>query len=144
MTTLVLQAQDKKLTSEIKDSDKEEVAMALNLEITSEINNEEAGALPFIESTSAKIIVETLQKKENLDFVLTASAIPEAESVLLSIDQFDGLSYKLYDLDGNILEARQIVSFETPVELIYLIPSDYFIEVSSDEELLKKFKIIKK
>lgn len=70
--------------------------------------------------------------------------MPEEKGFILNIDEFDGLGYRLTDLDGRILEANPIVSVETTIEIVYLISSVYFIEVSSDKEALKTFKIIKK
>ena len=144
MITLVIQAQEEAVTSDRQNSDAQIVSAKLNLEKSSfeKIEEPVTTAINNVDNTGIKI--ETLMKNEDLDFSLIASAISEEESVILSIDKFDGLNYKLLDLDGRILDAKQIVSYETPIELIYLIPSDYFIEVSSDEELLKKFKVSKK
>ena len=144
MITVVIQAQETILTSGVQNSDVQTVTAAFNMKESSLEKIEELPATPINEKASTDIEIITLQKKEDLNFSLTASAISEDESVVLSIDEFDGLNYKLFDLDGRILDAKQIVSFETSVELIYLIPSDYFLEVSSDEEMLKKFKVVKK
>jgi len=144
MITLVIQAQENVFTSDVQNSDAQAVSAAFNMKESSFEKIEDVTATPINEKAIPNIEIETLQKKEDLNFSLTASAISEEESVLLSIDEFDGLKYKLLDLDGRILDAKQIVSFETSVELIYLIPSDYFLEVSSDEEMLKKFKLVKK
>ena len=144
MITLVIQAQEDAVTSDMKNSDVQIVSAQLNLKKSSLEKIEEPVTTPIKNVDNTGIKIETLVKNENLDFSLIASAISEEESVILSIDQFDGLNYKLLDLDGRILDAKQIVSYETPIEFVYLIPSDYFIEVSSDVELLKKFKVIKK
>lgn len=143
MITLVIQAQEDAATSDLKKSDAHIVSAQLNLEKSS-LEKIEEPVTTSVKNMDTGIEIETLMKNEDLDFSLIASAISEEESVILSIDKFDGLNYKLLDLDGRILDAKQIVSYETPIELIYLIPSDYFIEVSSDEALLKKFKVIKK
>ena len=144
MITSVIQAQENAFTSDMQNSDAQIVSAQLSMDESSFEKIEEPVTTPVTNLNNTGIKIETLIKNENLDFSLIASAIEEEESVVLSIDKFDGLNYKLLDLDGHILDAKQIVSYETPIEFVYLIPSDYFIEVSSDAELLKKFKVIKK
>jgi hypothetical protein len=139
-----LHAQDKVPGSDINDSDNGSVSIALNSDGSPKEKIHDIKPLPPEKSTTSGLEIFTIEKKENMDFVLNASSAGNEEFVVLDIVEFDGLSYKLTDLDGRILEAKQIVSVETPVEFIYLIPSEYFIEVSSETELLQKFRIIKK
>lgn len=145
MTTMVIYAQDiVVLSSGTAGINNESGPIALNLDLSEVVEFESPSSSSTPESANTGLQIETIQKKEDLSFALTASSEPAEESIILSIDEFDGLSYKLSDLDGRILEAKQIVSVETFVEFIYLIPSDYFIEVSSEEGSLKTFKVIKK
>ncbi len=151
MITLVMQAQEEVFTSNIQTSDAQTISMGLNTGESSIEKIEEPAALPITDHTNTDfemaatdIEIITLQEKKDLSFSLTTSATSEDESVILSIDEFDGLNYTLTDLDGRILEANSIVSVETPMEFTFLIPSDYFIEVSSNEEILMKFKVVKK
>lgn len=144
MIAMATQAQENVFVSDDRNTEVQTASAALNMTDQSIEISEDVIARSNDQRNFPEIEIETIQKKEDLNFSLTASAISEEESVLLSIDEFDGLKYTLLDLDGRILDAKQIVSFETSVEFVYLIPSDYFLEVSSEEEMLKRFKVVKK
>lgn len=144
MLIIALHAQDKIPDSGINGSENNTVSIALNSDDSKREKVHDAKLLPVEKSTASNLEIYTVGRKENMDLSMKASALGTEEIVVLDIVEFDGLNYKLTDLDGRILEAKQIVSVETPVEFIYLIPSDYFIEVSSETELLQKFRIVKK
>lgn len=57
----------------------------------------------------------------------------------------DQCKYKIYDIQGRLLKANLIKETTTQISLNYLSPSIYLLVVySSDNKMLKTFKIIKK
>jgi hypothetical protein len=71
---------------------------------------------------------------------------PVTEFVLLRIaDQsLEGLSYQLYNLQGKMLERREITGDITEIPMSSLGAATYLIKVTRKNEELKAFKIIKK
>ncbi len=142
--TGIIYAQDEVFISDSTGIDDNAIAIAFNNEGTAIEKTDNASSSSIVEPHSYGLELVTIQDKEGLNFALSAWLEPTEESIILNIDEFDGLGYRLTDLDGRILEANPIVSVETTIEIVYLISSVYFIEVSSDKEALKTFKIIKK
>ena len=144
MLTIGMLAQDDvHITDEIS-TETETESMALNLDNTEFENTENSHTSLYSDLNIPDLVVSIIQAKQDLSFAVTASSNQDEENILLVIDEFDGLNYKLTDLDGRILDAMQIVSVETPIEFVHFIPSEYYIEIFSDDELLKTFKVIKR
>lgn len=56
---------------------------------------------------------------------------------------FQHLGYQLYDINGKLIENKNISSEKTNIIVKNLLPSTYFIKVTDNEKELKTFKIIK-
>jgi hypothetical protein len=50
----------------------------------------------------------------------------------------------IYDMDGKLLQSKQLSSFETQIDMGMYVQSVYFVKVIQNNKLLKTFKIIKK
>lgn len=144
MISLTLNAQEEVLIKSIQGSEHQLMSSQIEFKDVEFEQAEDKSATEMTESNNSVFQISAIHKKEGLKLEMDAIPLEDEESIMLSIDEFDGLNYTLSDLDGRILEANPIVSVETPVEFVYLIPSDYFIEVSTETEVLKKFKVIKK
>ena len=70
---------------------------------------------------------------------------PTTDYVILRIDNFkqNSLSYKIYNVEGKLLDYRNIENPETNIQMNTLASAAYFLKVLQKEEEVKTFKIIK-
>ncbi|MBN2807815.1 MAG: T9SS type A sorting domain-containing protein [Prolixibacteraceae bacterium] len=59
-------------------------------------------------------------------------------------NQSGQLSFKLYDMKGQLLKREMIINSETLIEVNHYAPSTYFLTVNKNDEEIKSFKIVKK
>ena len=76
---------------------------------------------------------------------LSASPNPTISFLNLRIGNYnrEKLAYKLYDLQGRLLEYNQLTSNSTTITMEGLGPSTYLLNVMDETSLVKTFKIIK-
>jgi len=53
------------------------------------------------------------------------------------------LKYRLYDINGKLLQSRELTGNETQIDLNGFISSTYFVKVLENNQLIKNFKIVK-
>jgi hypothetical protein len=79
--------------------------------------------------------------------VLICSVYPNpiTDFLTLKIDNYEveDLSYWLYDFRGNLLKKNKVDGNETQIAFQNLASGTYFLKVTSDNNVLKTFKIIK-
>jgi len=61
-------------------------------------------------------------------------------SALLSIQSME---YRLYDMNGNLLEKKKLTGKETAISMEKLLPASYFLKITDNQKEIKIFKIIK-
>ena len=71
--------------------------------------------------------------KDHLTLKINASA-------LLSIQSME---YRLYDMNGNLLEKKKLTGKETAISMEKLLPASYFLQITDNQKEIKIFKIIK-
>lgn len=71
---------------------------------------------------------------------------PVADALTLKIeeDDFTGLSYDLYNSQGQLVHSDLIVSSQTLVAMKDLNTATYFLRVKKNEVILQSFTIVKK
>lgn len=79
---------------------------------------------------------------------IECSAFPNPTTNFLTL-QIDGnpqvgFSYALFDITGKLLANKNISSKLTQIKMAELVSATYFLQVSSEGEKIKTFKIIKK
>jgi hypothetical protein len=81
----------------------------------------------------------------NLPVELSLYPNPTNEYVILNVAErdFAGLSYQLYDMQGNILVNQKIEGSETNITMANYASATYFIKVVNSKNESKEFKIIK-
>jgi hypothetical protein len=57
--------------------------------------------------------------------------------------QFESLSFQLFDMQGKLIENNKLKSTTTTINLEALPKSIYFLNVTDNNQLIKTFKIIK-
>jgi hypothetical protein len=90
-----------------------------------------------------QIDVGTRLTAPELTFEINIFPNPADNYLILETDCFEGLNFILYDLDGKMLEKRDILANQTEICTSGLKPSTYFLHVLDNELVLKIFKIIK-
>jgi len=70
---------------------------------------------------------------------------PTDSYLSLQIDsEANNLSYRLYDVQGNVIEAQEINNKTTNISLEGQPAATYFLSVVKENQVIKTFKIIKK
>jgi len=57
--------------------------------------------------------------------------------------QFESLSFQLFDVQGKLVENNKLTSNTTTINLEALPKSTYFLYIIENNQLIKTFKIIK-
>ena len=85
---------------------------------------------------------------ENTEINLSVYAYPNPTSNYLQLrveyENFKDLSYQLYDINGKLLQTKELVSTETQIDISSYAATTYFVKVTQGNEELKTFKIIKR
>lgn len=70
---------------------------------------------------------------------------PTTDFLTLKIKDYDtqNLSYQLFNIKGNLIENKKVLSNETQIAMGYLPPGTYFLKVTDNNKDVKTFKIIK-
>ena len=70
---------------------------------------------------------------------------PTTDYVTLKIEKYkiENMSYKLYHINGNLLQGKKIVGNETKIAMSNLLAATYFLKVSQGDKEVTTFKIIK-
>jgi len=80
-----------------------------------------------------------------INLELSAFPNPTTDFLNLKIGNYEHekLSYQLYDMQGKLLEDKDIVESGTTIKMQSLPTSTYFLQVTDMQKLVKTFKIIK-
>jgi hypothetical protein len=70
---------------------------------------------------------------------------PTFDYITLSVDDLtrEPLFYQLYDMNGRLMESKQIIQHQTKLNLDYLPSATYLIKVMTKKLELRTFKIFK-
>ena len=99
-----------------------------------------------------EISVETgIEEAEGIDLLLTAYPNPATEDLTLNFNEtvkkshdLSLMSYRLYDMQGILLQSGKITADHTSITMSDLVPSTYFVKVIRRNKVIKTFKIVKK
>ncbi len=84
----------------------------------------------------------------NTELNLNITAYPNPTTKYLNLNvmdnNFNNLSYAIYDLQGRIIKNKKIVTTNTLINMQGLAVATYFIKVKQNQQVQKTFKIIKK
>ena len=94
---------------------------------------------PYEISTSVGIEVTEI----NLE--LMAYPNPTNNTLTLNIGNYDmeKLTYQLYDMQGKLLENRQVLNRSTTITMKNLPVSTYLLNIQDNSSLIKTFRIVK-
>jgi len=92
-----------------------------------------------------EIYITTGTQETGINLSLSAYPNPTRDMLTLSVDVTDGrdLSYRLYDLQGQTIDAARINAGRVTMDLRNLPAATYVLEVIDRSQSIKIFKIIK-
>jgi hypothetical protein len=90
-------------------------------------------------------VVTAIEQTKDIILICSVYPNPTTDFLILSIENYDSdkFSYRLYDINGNILEYKRIVDNETRITMGNHAPGTYFIKITDYNKKVKTFKIIK-
>jgi len=93
-----------------------------------------------------EISVETGIEATEINLLAIAYPNPTTNYLLLRVEyeSLKDLSYQLYDINGKLLQTKELVSTETQIDISSYASATYFVKVTQGNGELKTFKIIKK
>jgi hypothetical protein len=70
---------------------------------------------------------------------------PTMDNLSISVDDLSNgpLEFQLFDLQGRLLDSRELSNSETIINLFYLPSATYLLKISSKRRPIQTFKIIK-
>ncbi len=91
------------------------------------------------------IIVSISEEAEDMDLLLLAYPNPVRHMLILNAEnaQRDDLHYQLLDLSGRMLKKAAIQDAETFISMQAFDPGLYLLKISSTNQTLKTFRILK-
>ncbi len=102
-------------------------------------------------------IVTALEETNHIHLVVAAFPNPAHDFLTLKVDGFSNpqspnnnsignrkISYRLFDLNGKILECGKITDYETRIIMSHLAAAPYFLKITdNNNKEIKQFKINK-
>lgn len=90
-------------------------------------------------------VVTAIENTEGITLEYKVYPNPTSGQIILTIKPFDGVNfrYRIYDLNGILLQDMKIESDETEISLGNLSSSVYFLNVLINNMEVKTFRIIK-
>ena len=90
-------------------------------------------------------IVDAIENTEDISLELNAYPNPTSGSFKLIVKSLDyeNLRFRIYDMNGLLLQDKKIDSEETEIFIQDLSSSIYFLKVINNNQEVKVFKIIK-
>ncbi len=78
-----------------------------------------------------------------IELSISAYPNPAKDHLILKVDQYDDLSYLIFDITGRVLMKNKITESVTTIHFPGLLPGTYFLKVSKENKDIKTFKFIK-
>jgi len=91
-------------------------------------------------------VITALEDMQGISLTLRAYPNPATDHLMLEIGEIElrGLSFQLFDMQGQILQKGKITGHKTTIETATLVPATYIIRVLRNNNEVQVFKIIKK
>ncbi|HBE43202.1 MAG TPA: hypothetical protein DDW27_18770 [Bacteroidales bacterium] len=89
--------------------------------------------------------VTAIEKTEGITLEMSVYPNPTDGALKLTVKSFDhkGLRYRLYDMNGVLLQDKPIESEETEILLQGYSSTMYFLRIVNNKQEIKVFKIVK-
>lgn len=90
-------------------------------------------------------VITAIENAKDINLLVSVYPNPASDYLTLEVNEFNlsNLSFRLYDINGKLLQSGQITGIQTRIVMSNLIPSGYFVKVLQRSREVKTFKIIK-
>lgn len=90
-------------------------------------------------------VISGLSVDKGINLMISAFPNPAIDFLILKVENPEGkkLIYHLYDVQGKLLETKQLTDTQTQIQMKNLVPAIYFLKVKQGNSELKTFKVIK-
>lgn len=90
-------------------------------------------------------VISGLEAARDISLMVSAFPNPATEYLTLEVKDYplSALSYRLFDMDGKLVEAKKIESNQTNIAMNNLVPASYLLLVIEDNTEVKSFKVVK-
>lgn len=91
-------------------------------------------------------VLTTIEKASGIVIEISVYPNPANSHVTLKVDNYDtgNLGYRLYDMNGVLLQGEKVEGNETRIQLGNILPGTYILKIADNNKEVKTFKIIKK
>lgn len=90
-------------------------------------------------------VVTGMEEAKGISLSVSAYPNPTFDYLTLVVKDFElsNLSFRLYDVNGKLLQNEKISGNQTSIVMSNLVPANYFVKVIQGSKEVKTFKIIK-
>jgi hypothetical protein len=90
-------------------------------------------------------VVTGIEEAKEISLEFSVFPNPVTDVLRLKIENFetDNLRYQLFDINGSLLQNNKIEGNETNIFMKSLLPATYFLKVTSNNKVVKTYKIVK-
>jgi len=90
-------------------------------------------------------ILTGLEEATGITIECKVYPIPSSDFVKLNVAGYksDDLGFRLYDSNGRLIQDKRITCTETVIEMGYLLPASYYLNIYESQKEIKTFKLIK-
>jgi len=91
-------------------------------------------------------VVTTIKNSEeiNIECLVYPNPTSGLAKLVFQSPDFENLRFRLYDVNGVLLQDQKVESIETELSMENLLSSVYFLKVSKNNHEIKVFKIVKR
>ena len=68
---------------------------------------------------------------------------PTTNYLILKVEDADKFSYQLFDMQGKVIENNIVIANSTTIKMKEFPKATYFLKITSNNQVIKTFKIIK-
>lgn len=90
-------------------------------------------------------VVFSIEYADGVGLYAKAYPNPTIDNLVLEVKNFElsDVQYKLYDINGKLMQSQKITSDQTPIDMVNFAPATYFLKVFQGNTLAKTFEIVK-
>jgi len=90
-------------------------------------------------------VITAIKEAGGISLEFVAYPNPASDFIKLKIENYEAgnLTYRLYDLNGILLQSKKVEGEETTIQMNALLPSIYFLKVYDRDIEIITYKIIK-
>jgi len=90
-------------------------------------------------------VVTAIEEAKDINLLVKTFPNPVTYNLILTVENFEisTLKFELYDIQGKLLQSKNITGNQTSINMSNLVPASYFVKVIQGNKEVKTFKIIK-